>query len=348
MQNKLSQHVNCNVIQTSKTVEWLTNNTRVRTFDKVSFEGYQREVNKKHVTGIVNYITKEGGIYLPTSIICSTMEEFNDDKELYIVDGQHRVEAFKVIKSQNPELFQTIKDSEISLIVLENPSKKLEIETFITINKTSKKVDTSLALILKNKTNDSEDAERLTISKQEYLAVELGVLLNENKDSIWHNKIMLEGNPTSKTEESISLNAFVKSTKLLIKYLDNYEVITLDWKTKEEFETLLEKVSELFELIWRNISKKWPKLFDPYYKIDSVIQGNIGLSSINKYIILQLKNLGEVSDYNSERFKDNIQKWIKNINIKEHEWYKGNHLSKFSSESGSTLVANLLFDAYDS
>ena len=345
MYNKLNQETSCNVIQTSKTVEWLTNNTEVRTFNKVTFEGYQREVNKNHVNAIVQYI-KKNDFYLPTSIICATTDKFNEDLKLYIVDGQHRIEAFKQIKEQDRELFERIKEYEISVNVLEKPTKKLEIETFITINKTSKKVDTSLALILKNKINKNNTAKELTILRQEYLAVELGIRLNDSKESIWYNKIILEGNPTPKTGETISLNAFVKSTKILIKYLDSYKAINLNWNSKEEFDQLLNDVVILFEFIWEKIVEKWPVLFDSQYKVDSVIQGTIGLSSINKYIILQIKR-EQKQMQDKEILKKYISDWIKYTNIKDVEWYKGNQLSKFSSESGFNLVANMLADSYE-
>ena len=71
-------------------------------------------------------------------------------KELFVVDGQHRIAAFEEIKKQNKDLYKQIKDYTIPVVILNNVDINSEIDTFIRINKTGKKVDTSLAYILKN------------------------------------------------------------------------------------------------------------------------------------------------------------------------------------------------------
>ena len=43
----------CKIFYTKKTVDWLVRKRRVRTFNKLTFEGYQRDVNISHVHRIV-------------------------------------------------------------------------------------------------------------------------------------------------------------------------------------------------------------------------------------------------------------------------------------------------------
>ena len=181
----IKQECGCKIIHEIKTVDWLVRNTRVRTFDNITFTGYQRQVNENHVLNIVKYL-KENPFYLPTSIICATDEEVTNDTVLNIVDGQHRVEAFKRLKENDLYKYNGIKNYELSVVILEKPSEALEVDTFITINKTSRKVDTSLAYVLKNKINkNNTSSSDLTIAKKEFLAVELAINLNSDRNSLW-------------------------------------------------------------------------------------------------------------------------------------------------------------------
>ena len=170
------------IIQTKKTVDWLVKNTRVNVFNPITFEGYQRSIDKKHCEKIVSYLQRD--FFLPTSIICACKNSYTEEEKLYIVDGQHRVHAFQLLKEQNPERYNEIRDKELSVIVLEKVQEEVEIDTFITINKTSKKVDTSLAYVLKNKINYNRASKDISISKREYLSVELASILNNSEESL--------------------------------------------------------------------------------------------------------------------------------------------------------------------
>ena len=78
---------------------------------------------------------------MPTPIICSTDTEFSDDdSSLRVVDGQHRIHALKMIKRDNYKRYSEIEELEIPVIVMACVDEKLEIETFININKTAKKL----------------------------------------------------------------------------------------------------------------------------------------------------------------------------------------------------------------
>lgn len=340
----IKQKCDCKIIQDLKTVNWLVENTKVRTFDNIQFTGYQRKVDEKHVDKIVKYL-KNNDFYMPTSVICSSDVEVKKDTQLNIVDGQHRIEAFKKLKETDNKKYLDIKDCELSVIILEKPSEKLEVDTFITINKTSKKVDTSLAYVLKNKINrENTNSNDLTIAKKEFLAVELVLKINEDKDSVWYNKILLEGNPTINSYETISLNSFVKSVRVLISYLNKYGIIGIDWKNERELSEVLKKIKFVYLNMWNRIQLKWPGLFNG--QNNTVIQGNIGVSSINKYIIKQMKEL-ETRKYSLEDFNILVEKWIGNLNVSEDLWHKGGRFAKFSSESGFNIVAKMLSDLYE-
>lgn len=340
----INQKCNCKIIQDSKTVNWLVENTHVRTFNTLNFTGYQRKVNENHVLKIVDYLIKND-FYMPTSIICSSDKEVKEDTQLSIVDGQHRIEAFKRLKEIDEKKYQEIEDFELSVIILEKPSEELEVDTFITINKTSRKVDTSLAYILKNKINRRKKcSDDLTIAKKEFLAVELATDINIDKNTLWYNKILLEGNPTHSSCETISLNSFVRSVRVFVSYLNKYNIIDLNWKNETELEEIKSNLKFIFLELWNVIQSKWPKLFNS--NNNNIIQGNIGVSSLNKYIIMQMKGL-ESNSYSIEEFNSLVKKWIVNLNVDETPWLKGNEFSIFSSESGCNIIAKNLLNLYE-
>lgn len=332
----------CKLIQDKKTVDWLVSHTYVMTFDNINFVGYQRKVNDNHVSKIVDYLNS-GNFYMPTSIICASDEEVKDDTRLRIVDGQHRIEAFKKLKLMNQTKYQDIKDYELPVIILEKPTEELEVDTFITINKTSRKVDTSLAYVLKNKIargkNNSDD---LSIAKKDFLAVELCIDINNDANSIWYKKILLDDNPTQHSYETISLNSFVKSTRVLISYLEKYQIIYTLWSDEKQLNLIKDRIRSIYLFLWDLIKNKWPSLID---NKSTIIQGNIGVSSINKYIILQLKTIA-MHRLSPDEFYDLLRRWIMKLDISEDLWLKGGEFSKYSSESGFNIIASKLFYSY--
>lgn len=321
-----------------KTVEWLIENTSVSVFDPVRFEGYQREISDSHCEKIVAYLRKQ--FYLPTPIICACDDKLNDNTQLRIVDGQHRIHAFRKLKEQYRERFEEIKDYEISVIVMEQVALDKEIDTFITINKTSKRVDTSLAYVLKNKLNFERDSSALSISKLDYVAVELAVSMNENNPS-WENRISLTGGVNKKTPQVISLNSFVKATRRLVGHLDKKKIIDVSWNNSEEVENCIYEVQNILDNLWRAVMEKWPTLFERDDSYLRIIQGPIGYSSITRFIANEIKlvdmNSGEkqLSDINYL-----ITLWINSIDLTEEVWYPGNKFSKLTSESGYNIIVS--------
>lgn len=333
---------NTTFLHTIKTVEWLVNNTYVSVFDPVKFDGYQREINDAHCEKIVKYL--KNNFYLPTPIICSCDEKYTDAIKLRIVDGQHRVRAFKNLMEKDNYRYQQIKNNQISVIIMEQVDIEKEIDTFITINKTSKRVDTSLAYVLKNKLNIEKTSSELTISKLDYIAVELAVLMNEN-NPIWKNRISFTGSPKQNSLEVISLNAFVKATRQLIGQLDKKEIIELKWENKIEIEDCIKTVEKIIDNLWIAVQEKWGDLFKYESSNVKIIQGPIGYSSITRFIANEIKNLEieQLQKIDSISMMDKmINKWINSIDLFEEVWYQGNKFSKLTSESGYNIIASEL------
>ncbi len=340
------------IIQTQKTVEWLTCNTKVKYFNPIDFTGYQRKINEEHCKGICEYIKTK--FYMPSAVVCATQKEYNENEMLYIVDGQHRVEAFKILKKEDPERYEMIKNYCLPVIVLEKATEMVEIDTFITINKTSKKVDTSLAYVLRNKLNNNKQSDDLTMPKRAYISVQLAWTIdhpeeeitsydstNSNEKSLWYGRISYEAPFIG--SQTISLNSFVKATKVLANYLEKVEVLNCNWKEQREIDECVRKLYNITEFVWNTVKKKWPEVFTE--TTNSIIMGAIGYTAICKFLAAKIKD-------NKSRIKESnicemIKLWIDSINVDYNEWLPGRMFSKYTSESGYTYVAGLLYDSCD-
>lgn len=313
---------------------WLVENTKVCVFNPVAFEGYQRQIDRKHCTKIVNYLLNDS--FLPSAIICSNRQD-GTDKKLWIVDGQHRVEAFKILREENSERFDAIAGVEIPVVIMDNVPIEKEIETFITINKTSKKVDTSLAFVLKNMISQ-EDGD-MAMPKSEYLSVEAARKLSlDGESKIWDGKILFEGN-VKLAQEYISLNAFVKATRILINMMGKKGIISFDWKTKEDVEVVTRTVTELIDFIWNCVQIRWPELFLSKDEDRRIIQGSIGYTAITRCLVKLMRDT-DVND--RESFMNAANEIIMSFKVGHEKWLSKGTYSKYSSESGYKMVSDEL------
>ena len=337
----INQKESVHLIAVKKTVEWLIDNTEVRVFDPIKFEGYQRQINDAHCNRIVDFLRKD--FFLPTAIICATSENYQPESLLRVVDGQHRIHAFRILKRDYADRYIEIKDKEVPVIVIESDDARVEIDTFITINKTSRKVDTSLAFVLKNMINKySPASDDLSMPRAEYLSVELALDLNTDENcKLWCDKILFEGNPKN-TSQLISLNAFVKSTRTLINNFARKKLFVLDWKTQEEIAERIAICKELVLTIWNAVAARWPRLFDGDLEKRRIIQGAIGYSAVNRVV----NSLIEAeSALTIDSFRDLVTKVFRNISTDESEWLPGGLFPGFSSEAGYAIVARELLNS---
>lgn len=329
----VNQNEKVKLLASKRSVEWLVEKTEVAYFNPITFEGYQRKINDNHCRKIVDFLKSD--FLLPTAIICAAKNENDINTKLRIVDGQHRIEALRIIKKELKDRYDEIKNKELPIIIIVTEDERVEIETFITINKTSKKVDTSLAYILRNRIDKDSISKDLTMPKTEFLAVEIAVQLNEDQNSIWHDKISFEG-PLYETQ-LISLNAFVKSTKSLIVELVRQGALKLEWNNDEEVQICKETCVEYINYIWNEITNKWPELFKSEESIRKIIQGAIGYTSINRAIITLWRKKDGMNDQDFFAF---IHDKIYNMNIDYKMWIPGEYFSGFTSESGYSIVAS--------
>ena len=345
---KIEQKTDFSIECESRTVDWLVENTMANKFrmEDGIVMGYQREIKNSHVSKIVNYI-RENDFYFPSNVVCSIPKEKKllekNKKQYFVVDGQHRIEAFRIIKRENPEIYNKIKNYSMPITKLVNVDEATEISTFITINKTSRKVDTSLAYALKKRLEDLGEVSG--INKSDYAAIMLAENVNEDPSSLWYNQISFEDGK-NKSEYLLSLNAFVKAVRRLIRALEKLGLVKLDGNNDDSFKPIIEDIKQILNCIWNNVEKKWSDLFDKDQIQNSVLLGPIGFTSICKYIAYQISKEPISSD-----IKLDISRFIKNIGYNSDVWQKEKdptkeNFSKYTSESGYSVIAALLVESY--
>lgn len=332
------QNKNDRIIQTKKTVKWLIENTSVFVFNPLTFEGYQREIDDKHCKKIIKFM-KENDFFFPTAIICACDDKYTEETKLRIVDGQHRVEAFRLLLEDDKQK-EKFEKMELPIIVLEQVDINKEIETFVNINKKGKKVDTSLAVVLKHTITDKDDLDKRK-AKIEFLAVETGHDLSLKENNIWENQICFEGN-AKQHNQLISINAFSRSTQFLLSNLSERKIINTSWNNREELESCKNEISLIIEGIWKIVEKKWKEIFTNISGMNAILQGPIGYSSINKFIVFCLK--ANLYDFNKS-FLENFSNWFEKISITSEKWYPKGDFASYSSEAGYSIIAKTLIES---
>lgn len=351
----IKQKINFKIEQTCLSVDDLIETTEPDVFNPETTAGYQRKINPKHCKNIIKYIM-DNPFFFPAPIIISTRQ--NPHGKRWVVDGQHRIEAFRLIKegqnenSQYKDKYEEIKGLTLPVIVLINPDQKFEIQTFITINKRGRKVDTSLAFILQNKPEGVLSPENTKKAQINFLIAGLALKINDETEvegniddvrELWLSQISYEDNPKIEGK-LISISAFARSEYGLINRLLATEIIPSDWKTTEEKTEEAESlIKELFYYKWQIIEQKWPQLFASNKEQRVIIQGPIGCSSINKFIIKALfdtKLVNSISDYKTE-----LRKLFSKLDVPYKNWLKGVNFSAYSSEAGYSVIADLLLES---
>ena len=210
------------------------------------------------------------------------------------------------------------------------------MQTFITINKTSKKVDTSLAYVLKNKLSVFDG--NMAMTRAEYLAVEVARYINETPNKFWVDCILYEG-AIKQSNRYISLNSFVRATRIFINSLAKLGLVDINWHSKEDVERLKELIADIIIHIWDCVYRRWPELTDSRLEDKQILQGSIGYTAITRTIVTtsRLYHFANIDDY-----KAFVESIVMDFRVDYYNWLRGSTFSKYSSETGYKLVSDVL------
>lgn len=221
--------------------------------------GYQRELSQARVNRLVKDL-RANRVDLPTSILVN-LRDFaaarhlverdgrlyfrHGDERLYVVDGQHRVEALARLVDEDDERWA---DFEIPFVCMLGASERDEIRQFYVVNSTAKSVRTDLALDLLKQRAESEPGlmDALIESGETWKVRGQQLVEDMSKTRLWRGRTRFPGEP--KGDTTIGSAGLVGSLRPLLN-TPYFGALTLDNQVK------------IIDAYWEGIAKIVPECF---------------------------------------------------------------------------------------
>jgi DGQHR domain-containing protein len=254
--------------------------------------GYQRDVSVSRVNRLVNDLRKKR-VDLPTAVLVN-IRDFNADTHLkrepdgksyilcpdghplYVVDGQHRIEALSRLVAENPEEWSRF---EVAFTCMLGASELEEMEEFYVVNSTAKSVRTDLALdLLKQRAeSDPRIMESLLETGQSWKVEAQAIAEELSKTPIWHGRIRFPGEPKGLT--TIGSSGIVSSLQML---LSNHFFGSIQPKQR----------LQILDAYWKGIMKVLPEIAqDP---TSFALQKSTGVQVMHQILVPVLEYLRSV------------------------------------------------------
>ncbi|MGE7827628.1 DGQHR domain-containing protein [Paenibacillus sp. NPDC093718] len=339
------------------TIEELVHGTYVLQFssDEENSKGYQRPLLPSHFRKITKYLQGNEAILPPAILTASEPEniEYNQNKlsivgKLRVVDGQHRIAAFRQLREVDENKYGEVKQYEIPVIIMVIPEEKqiYEINTFININSKGKKVSTDLAIRLREQIRDRGE-DNFYLNKAEVIediATKITKSINANENSVWYNTIKVGPEQSGRI---ISINAFNKSL---------FDMLSFFWeKNKISNDTEAKYYTEFFRLMliecWDLIMKKWSGCFniknEEKYNSYYNIQKGIGVNSLH-IVLTRIVRRNFKEGLSLEDFKNLVVEEFENVlnktTVNDEDWMIGGEFMGFASRAGFNLIADRIMN----
>jgi DGQHR domain-containing protein len=262
-------------------------------------QGYQRPPERTRITKIGSYLIKNivedaggaGSGLFPNAVTLAARTPLSydpdtltltlsTDQKLQIVDGQHRIEGLRyAIEEKNVDY---LRDFPIPFVIMEAPSRAVEMAQFRTINGTAKAVRTDLVNSIITAIGgtggaaavDSQDRWRVVITK-------VVDKLDRSEESPWRNLILM---PDQKKGDPGTDSKIMRATSFMTSLKPIYQ--SLEYLTLVEDRMSLDKQADVMYSIvapyWDALMEVVPDAFaDP--KVH-VIQKTPGLFSLHKLL----------------------------------------------------------------
>lgn len=354
--------------------------SKVLEYGKDGIYGYQRAVNPKHLKDIKKGIIENQkndhhskNIISPTSIVLGInrsdfdqikikdldeeiieIDIWNIENKFRIIDGQHRLAAFKLAMEDNCRIGDT--QFNVVVIIVEDNRRIVEVKTFCNINSKAKPLKMDLTILAEYNYELIERPEYIEIER--HIAIQIAFMLNENtyeNNNIWQNGIKLDIN-TTKAMGIIGFKSFYESIKPICTNLINkHDNKVRDLKTYEEKMQLINNVAnqikeEILDKYWSIIERKWSNCFKKdlvfynsdeytiYYTNEFYIQKNMGVKALH----ILLKDILDKNDYKIEYSMRSLEQIINISKVTERDWSKGGRFSGLSSEAGFKKISQII------
>lgn len=248
--------------------------------------GYQREVTTSRVNKLMKDL-REGRVDIPTSVLVN-LRAYDPDRhitvldgarylviqpgdELYVVDGQHRIEALHRLVLEEPERWA---DLQVPVSCMLGALEQEEVRQFYVVNSTAKSVRTDLALdLLKQRAETEPGVKDSLIESGEMWKVRGQALAEElGKTPVWRGRIRFPGEPTGET--MLRSSGMVASLKMVLG--------TPFFGQLSEAQQLA-----ILDAFWRGVRKVIPEPFEE--PTDYVIQKATGVMVMHALLVSVLE-----------------------------------------------------------
>lgn len=257
--------------------------------------GYQRPTSQARVNKLISDL-RGGQVDIPTALLLN-QRDFDpkvhlvkrDDggvvlspsgSDLYVVDGQHRIEALAKLVEENPDVWGSY---EITFVCMLGANEHEEMKQFYVVNSTAKSVRTDLALdLLKQQAENDPTFMEALIKKGEDWKVEAQTITDSlEKTRLWKGRIRFPSEP--KGETTIGSAGMVSSLK---QVLDTpfFGAISTENRVK------------ILEAFWEGIASVIPEAFGlrpsgPADPVEYAIQKSTGVMIMHQLLISTLELL---------------------------------------------------------
>ena len=259
--------------------------------------GYQRDLTRPRVNRLQTEL-RHGRVDLPTSVLLSMRDDSGAllkdggeglrlhlaDRELNVVDGQHRVEALRGLIEENPEKWSGFR---IPFVCVVGADEHQEMEQFYVVNSTAKSVRTDLAydLLKQQAENDPQLAGALEERGEKWKVTGQAIVERLRRESVpWRSRIRLPREPVNDT--TINNSGMVSSLKQLLAS-PYFGSVTMDNQVK------------ILDAYWRGIDAVLPECFqDPR---DYAIQKSTGVMTLHALLLSVIEHVRSRGDSVIER-----------------------------------------------
>lgn len=322
-------------------------------------EGYQRKPAKSRIAKLMVEMRK-GRVDIPTAVLLNARDQswraalkshrasedfyyfdMSDYKgTLSVVDGQHRLEAFRYLYDEDKSRYGSVK---IHLVMMLGATERQELQQFYTVNSTAKSVKTDLALdLLKQQAEqDGRIMTGLIESGQAWKVEAQGITeIMAEQSEIWRDRIRLANEDRGQT--TIPSASFVVSLKKLL----NYPLIKSASRTRK---------LEILEAYWAGIRTAMPQ---PFVKPDSyTLMKGIGVWAMHEILpeVAELVRSDGASLVEPEAYTEVLKPMFENLDGENKNadivngsdfWLtapKGGAAGSYSSSAGKrVLISKLL------
>ncbi len=249
--------------------------------------GYQREISLARVNKLVDDLRKKQ-VDLPTALLLN-LREFHaernltkdgdqysfcpDGSPLYIVDGQHRIEALSRLVQENAAQWS---DFEVPFVCMLGATELEEMEEFYIVNSTAKSVRTDLAfdLLKQRAENDPAVYDSLLERGQAWRVEAQGIAEELARTAKWVGRIRFPGEEKGAT--TIGSSGMVGSLQDLLA------------------NTFFGSISrgnriQILDAFWKGVSAVLPEAFEDPERF--VIQKSTGVQVMHRVLIPALEYL---------------------------------------------------------